>query len=167
MPEPVTHAARSEALGLTLEMTLVEGAIRRLHLSRRPAEGPSHPYLDRVLRHLATGREDLRDLPIAPQVGAFDHEVHALLREVPPGKTTTYGALAERLGKPGAARAVGQVCARNPVLLLVPCHRVLQGGGGLGHFSAEGGPAVKRQLLQIEGALPRELAGPVQARLPL
>ena len=73
----------------------------------------------------------------------------------------TYGALAARVGRPRAARAVGTACATNPVPIIVPCHRVLPGGGGVGSYG--GGPDVKRLLLAHEGATvggrARELAG--------
>jgi methylated-DNA-[protein]-cysteine S-methyltransferase len=67
------------------------------------------------------------------------------------GQVVTYGALAARTGHPRAARAVGTACARNPVPIVVPCHRVLPGSGGVGSYG--GGPARKRQLLEMEGAL--------------
>jgi methylated-DNA-[protein]-cysteine S-methyltransferase len=73
------------------------------------------------------------------------------LREVPRGETITYGALAARAGKPRAARAVGTACARNPVPIVVPCHRVLPGSGGIGNYG--GGPERKRALLALEGVL--------------
>jgi methylated-DNA-[protein]-cysteine S-methyltransferase len=70
---------------------------------------------------------------------------------VPRGETITYGALAARAGSPRAYRAVGTACARNPVPIVVPCHRVLPGTGGLGSYG--GGPERKRALLELEGAL--------------
>jgi methylated-DNA-[protein]-cysteine S-methyltransferase len=73
------------------------------------------------------------------------------LREVPRGETITYGALAARAGNPRAARAVGTACARNPVPIVVPCHRVLPGTGGIGNYG--GGPDRKRALLTLEGVL--------------
>jgi methylated-DNA-[protein]-cysteine S-methyltransferase len=73
------------------------------------------------------------------------------LREVPRGETITYGALAARAGNPRAARAVGTACARNPVPIVVPCHRVLPGSGGIGNYG--GGPERKRALLALEGVL--------------
>jgi methylated-DNA-[protein]-cysteine S-methyltransferase len=73
------------------------------------------------------------------------------LRGVPRGETITYGALAERAGNPRAARAVGSACARNPVPIVVPCHRVLPGTGGIGNYG--GGPERKRALLTLEGVL--------------
>jgi methylated-DNA-[protein]-cysteine S-methyltransferase len=88
---------------------------------------------------------DLEGLP------PFHRTVSEALRRVAYGRTVTYGGLARRVGRPGAARAVGQAMARNPVPLLVPCHRVLAAGGRLGGFG--GGPDLKRRLLDLEGAL--------------
>jgi len=73
--------------------------------------------------------------------------------EVGPGAVVTYGALAARIGHPKAARAVGSACATNPVPIIVPCHRVLPGSGGVGSYG--GGPARKRLLLAHEGATVR------------
>ena len=68
------------------------------------------------------------------------------------GETATYGELAKRLGRgPEAARDVGQAMARNPVALIIPCHRVLAAGGKLGGFSAPGGAETKRRMLALEG----------------
>jgi methylated-DNA-[protein]-cysteine S-methyltransferase len=73
------------------------------------------------------------------------------LRTVGPGHVVTYGELATRVGHPRAARAVGTACATNPIPLVVPCHRVLPGSGGVGNYG--GGPERKRRLLVHEGAL--------------
>lgn len=70
-------------------------------------------------------------------------------REIPRGRVITYGGLAAALGAPGAARAVGNAMAANPFALIIPCHRVIRSGGGLGGFG--GGPAMKRRLLEREG----------------
>jgi methylated-DNA-[protein]-cysteine S-methyltransferase len=77
--------------------------------------------------------------------------LETLHREVPRGTTVTYGALASRAGNAKAFRAAGTACARNPVPIVVPCHRVLPGSGGLGAYG--GGPERKRALLELEGAL--------------
>ena len=77
--------------------------------------------------------------------------LEALHRDVPRGETITYAALAGRAGRPRAVRAVGTACARNPVPLVVPCHRVVPSTGGLGSYG--GGPDRKRALLALEGAL--------------
>jgi methylated-DNA-[protein]-cysteine S-methyltransferase len=82
----------------------------------------------------------------------FDRRAYALLRQVAPGETTTYGDLARLLDAPGAAQAIGRAMARNPFVLLVPCHRVLASGDEMGGFSGPGGVAQKRRLLEIEGA---------------
>ena len=78
--------------------------------------------------------------------------LETLHREVARGATISYGALASRSGHPRAARAVGTACARNPVPLVVPCHRVLPSTGGVGQYA--GGVARKLALLELEGVLP-------------
>jgi methylated-DNA-[protein]-cysteine S-methyltransferase len=82
----------------------------------------------------------------------FDSSIYAALRAVGWGETVTYGELARRIGEPAsAARAVGAEMGRNPLPLVVPCHRVLASGGKLGGFSAPGGGRTKRVLLTREG----------------
>ncbi len=83
---------------------------------------------------------------------AFAARVYALVRGISWGETTTYGAVARALGAgPEGARAVGQAMARNPLPLLVPCHRVLAAGGRPGGFSAPGGTEAKVRMLALEG----------------
>jgi len=86
-------------------------------------------------------------------VPPFERAVLQALRRIPPGQVRTYGEIARTLGKPSAARAVGTACARNPLPLLIPCHRVVRSDGKLGGYSLRGGVALKRQLLEAEGAL--------------
>jgi methylated-DNA-[protein]-cysteine S-methyltransferase len=88
------------------------------------------------------------------RVGPFERDVLAVLRRIPAGAVKTYGEVAKAVGQPGAARAVGAACARNPLPLLIPCHRVVRSDGGLGGYSLRGGVALKRRLLEAEGALP-------------
>jgi len=80
-------------------------------------------------------------------VGDFDRRVLAVLRSIPYGETRTYGWVARRIGCPGAARAVGGACGRNPCPVIIPCHRVVAAGGGLGGYS--GGFPWKRYLLAL------------------
>jgi methylated-DNA-[protein]-cysteine S-methyltransferase len=87
------------------------------------------------------------------EVGPFHRKVYGVLRRIPRGKTLTYAEVARRAGSPGAHRSVGSAMARNPVPILVPCHRVLRTGGGLGGFSAPGGLKLKERMLRLEGAL--------------
>jgi methylated-DNA-[protein]-cysteine S-methyltransferase len=90
-------------------------------------------------------------------VPEFSRRVYEVTAAIPMGRTMTYGEIAARLGDAGASRAVGQALGRNPFPIVVPCHRVLAAGGRSGGFSAPGGVATKRRLLEIEGAqLPLE-----------
>lgn len=89
---------------------------------------------------------DLADVPV------FHRSVYAVAREIPPGRTLSYGEIAKRLGDPTQARAVGQALGENPFPLVVPCHRVLAANGKTGGFSAPGGVSTKLRLLEIEGA---------------
>lgn len=90
---------------------------------------------------------DMRAIP------DFDRRVYEVARTVSPGETITYGEIARALGEePMRARDVGQALARNPFAPIVPCHRVVAAGGQLGGYSAPGGAATKRWLLQREGA---------------
>jgi methylated-DNA-[protein]-cysteine S-methyltransferase len=109
--------------------------------------------VDGVSALLRGERLDLSDVPLdLDGVPPFYRRVYETARGIPPGSTLTYGELAERLGKPGAARAVGQALGKNPFALVVPCHRVLAAGGRVGGFSAAGGITTKLRLLAIEGA---------------
>jgi methylated-DNA-[protein]-cysteine S-methyltransferase len=82
----------------------------------------------------------------------FQRRVLSACRQIAYGTTLTYAQLAQRAKAPTAARAVGQVMARNPVPLIIPCHRVVARAGGLGGFSAPRGLTMKRRLLRLEGA---------------
>lgn len=82
---------------------------------------------------------------------AFEQSVYAAARRIPWGGTITYGELALQIGAPQAARAVGRALARNPVPIIVPCHRILAKGQRVGGFSAYGGVFTKQHLLALEG----------------
>jgi methylated-DNA-[protein]-cysteine S-methyltransferase len=98
---------------------------------------------------------DLAAVPVAFAAhAAFDQEVYRQARTIPFGRVVTYGAIAQSIGDPGASREVGAALGRNPVPLLVPCHRVVAAGGRLGGFSAAGGTVTKRRLIDIERARP-------------
>src|SRR5574341_817700 len=85
------------------------------------------------------------------RVGPFQRRVLEQLRRIPRGQVRTYRDIAREIGHPGATRAVGTACARNPVPLVIPCHRVVRSDGGLGGYSLRGGVALKRRLLESEG----------------
>lgn len=100
------------------------------------------------LRAYFAGERTEFDLPVAPNGTPFQQQVWAALCEIPYGTTTTYGELADRIGKPSAARAVGLANGRNPISIIVPCHRVVGSGGDLTGYG--GGLERKRYLLDHE-----------------
>jgi len=83
-------------------------------------------------------------------VPPFHRKVMEAAMEIPCGRTATYGELAARAGRPGAARAAGSAMARNPFVLLVPCHRVVPSAGGIGSYGSADGPRTKARLLAWE-----------------
>ncbi len=179
---PVHLAARETAAGaslVALELltpTDVFGASLGRRLGGPPVPSSAAPTVVRVLLERAgdelaeyfDGRRRAFDLPIdLGGLSTWDRLVLGAVREVPYGEVTSYGRLARRIGRPGAARAVGGAVGRNPVGILVPCHRVIAGDGTLGGYGGdwfgtrEELLAVKRVLLEREGvALPaRAFAG--------
>jgi methylated-DNA-[protein]-cysteine S-methyltransferase len=109
--------------------------------------------IDRLVAALQGTADTLADVSLAMDgVPAFHQRVYELARQIPPGQTRSYGELAQALGEPGSARAVGQALGRNPFAPLVPCHRVLAAGGRAGGFSSHGGLQTKLRLLLLEGA---------------
>ena len=102
---------------------------------------------------LAGEHRDLRGVVLDEEgVDDFRRGVYAATRAVGPGETATYGDIARAIGEPGAARAVGAALGANPFPIVVPCHRVLASTGALHGFSAPGGIATKRRMLEIERA---------------
>lgn len=106
-------------------------------------------FASQLAEFLAGGRREF-DLPIAPAGDPFQHAVWDLLREIPYGETTTYGALAVVLGDRNLARRVGGAVGRNPLSIIVPCHRVVGASGALTGYA--GGLERKLLLLELEGA---------------
>jgi len=118
----------------------------------RTAPAPAgHPLISLAssqLRQYFAGSRQHFDLPLAPQGTPFQLAVWQLMQQIPFGRTRTYGELAARLGDPNKARAVGGAANRNPLPLLIPCHRVLGAGGKLTGFA--GGLEMKQFLLTLE-----------------
>jgi len=124
-----------------------------------PFPEPIRQAIDALTAHLGGELRDLTGLPVdLDGTTAFDLRVYDLARRIPAGSTRTYGELAAELGGPGLSQAVGQSLGRNPVPLIVPCHRIVRAGGEPGGFSAAGGTALKLRLLAIEGAGGPQLA---------
>lgn len=108
--------------------------------------------VDAVGRYMAGERTDFSAITLdLTGVGPFHSVIYEALRRIGWGETTTYGALARQTGDPGASRAVGQAMGRNPIPVIIPCHRVLASGGKPGGFSAFGGAVTKQRLLALEG----------------
>lgn len=91
------------------------------------------------------------ELPLAPEGSDFERKVWQAMLEIPYGQTRSYGEIAQALG--GTAREVGSACARNPIPILIPCHRVMGAGGTLVGYSGGKGIETKQALLVLEGAL--------------
>lgn len=109
-------------------------------------DAPPEP-LRRQVREYATGERRAFDCAVS-YPDSFTGRVMRAMAAIPYGETRTYGELATQLGS--APRAVGGGCGRNPVPVVVPCHRVVRADGGLGGYSADGGVALKRRLLDHE-----------------
>lgn len=137
-----------------------DDALRR-HMRQRFGPAPLSPpsaQAQRAIEGITTlldggGTPDLQDVALDMHgIQPFHRRVYELAREIPPGRTLTYGEIAAQLEDPGAARAVGQALGRNPFAIVVPCHRVLAAGTRHGGFSAPGGVDTKLRILAIEGA---------------
>jgi methylated-DNA-[protein]-cysteine S-methyltransferase len=130
------------------------GTLTAIDWSGKRSAGEPTPLLLEAKRQLAAyfaGRLRQFDLPLAPQGSPFELRVWQLMSDIPFGETRSYGDLAQDLA--AAPRAVGQACGRNPLPIVIPCHRVLAAGGGLGGYSGGRGVDTKRRLLILEGAL--------------
>ena len=167
---PTTYTRFPSPLGelvLTASDTALKGVFFPVRRNRSAPEeqsgwveddgrGLASALLARVRRQLTEYFEGTRttfDLPLDAAGSAFERRVWDLLRTVPYGATTSYGELARRLGDPRATRAVGAANGKNPIPIIVPCHRVVGARGELTGFG--GGLDRKRWLLEHEGALLR------------
>ncbi len=112
-----------------------------------PADDSMSELCERLVA-VADQGEDARDLPLEVLATDFQWRVWRAMREIPPGETRSYSQLAEMAGHPKATRAVGTACARNPVSLLIPCHRVVRADGSIGNYAW--GIERKARLLQAE-----------------
>ncbi len=99
------------------------------------------------------GQRERFDLPLDLRATAFQLRAYDALCAIPYGETRSYAEQARTIGQPGASRAVGNANAANPIALVVPCHRVIESGGGLGGYG--GGVAMKEKLLALERRRPR------------
>ena len=130
------------------------GAITEVTLPGEKApvgEMSETPLLERTavqIYEYLQGRRHGFTVPLAPQGSDFALKVWKEMSSIPYGEVRTYGDLAKAIGRPGAARAVGQACNRNPISIIIPCHRVVGAGGKLTGYAA--GLALKERLLRLE-----------------
>ena len=133
-----------------------DGFIVRLHLPDRSeavSEGPETPVIREAFEQLEAyfaGRRKTFDLPLRREGTPFMQKVWRALCDVPYGKTASYGDIAKAVGNPKACRAVGMANNRNPIAIIVPCHRIVGGNGKLVGYG--GGLDMKRRLLDLERA---------------
>lgn len=142
VPSPVGQLTIEEEDGAVVAIRWGDGV---------PSNGS--PLLAEAARQLDAyfaGRLTEFDLPLAPAGSRFEQRVWAAMQTIPYGQTRCYGDLAHTVGS--APRAVGGACGKNPIPIVIPCHRVLA-KTGLGGYSGEGGLATKERLLLLEGAL--------------
>lgn len=134
-----------------LTVTETDGAITSLWwkavagLRRTPVLEQAAEQLDAYFR----GRLQHFDLPLAPDGSPFQQRVWQAMCRIPYGETWTYGQMTEFAG--GSAQSVGTACGRNPIPVIIPCHRVTAAGGKLGGYSGRGGVSTKQKLLELEG----------------
>jgi methylated-DNA-[protein]-cysteine S-methyltransferase len=172
---PLRLAATRRGLVAVEQLTSAEEFAARLErrFGMQPIDVREAPPGSPAVRHLGAGRRafeafvagDLRalhDLPIdMDDRPAWDRLVLAAVRGIAPGATASYGDVARMIGRPGAARAVGAAVGRNPLGLVIPCHRVIAGDGSLGGYGGgwwggrQTGLQLKRELLAREGVHPR------------
>ncbi|MHB8632335.1 MAG: methylated-DNA--[protein]-cysteine S-methyltransferase [Thermoplasmatota archaeon] len=128
------------------------GELVQRHPGLHFREALDDPLLRRAAKQLqeyATGSRTTFDLPLKAEGTEFQKRVWAALQTIPYGQTWTYGQLAQGVGRPSAFRAVGQANHENPLAPFIPCHRVVEAGGGIGGYG--GGASLKRRLLRREG----------------
>lgn len=121
------------------------------HPSAAADEGPFQRLIELTRDYFGARRPDLAEIQCdLPGEGSFAGVVYRACRQIPYGQTLSYSALAIKINRPDAARAVATAMSKNPIPLVVPCHRVVYADGRPGGFSAEGGEQLKRRMLELE-----------------
>jgi len=119
-----------------------------------PSEPPARvaAAIELIKRYAEGETVDFTSVPVdLDGADLFRHAIYRAARALAFGETTTYGGLADAAGHPGKARETGEALGRNPIPIIVPCHRILAAGGKIGGFSAPGGSSTKEKLLALEG----------------
>lgn len=146
-------AFRIDSTVTPLAVSVQNNAVTRIDFGRRATRPPETAFERQVAAELAeyfAGTRRKFTFPLEPAGTAFEKRVWKALEKIPYGETRTYGEIARAIGNPTAARAVGAANGRNPIPIVVPCHRVVAAGGKLGGFG--GGLPLKKKLLSLEAA---------------
>jgi methylated-DNA-[protein]-cysteine S-methyltransferase len=136
---------------VNLAVTVQDGAVTDIQLhgrAPRAPEGPLEQEVAQELREYLAGSRARFGFRVAPTGTEFERRVWSALQDIPYGETRTYGEIARAVGLPHGARAVGSANHKNPIPIVIPCHRVVRTGGGLGGYG--GGLQLKRKLLDLE-----------------
>lgn len=134
-----------------IKIGVSDGAVCEIGITDCILASEHSTLADRAFKEISeylNGKRKTFNFPIAPKGTSFQRKVWSALREIPYGETKTYGEIAAHIGNQQAARAVGNACNKNPLLLAVPCHRILGANGALTGFAA--GIEVKERLLLLE-----------------
>lgn len=151
MTDSFSHLVMPSPIG-TLTLFAADGALVAIEAGAAPTAGEGSPVLIEARKQLNDyfdGNRKTFDLPMDPAGTPRQKEIWAAMSNIPYGETRTYGELARSIRS--AARAVGGACARNPIPIVIPCHRVLGADGGVGNYSFADGPDTKERLLILEG----------------
>jgi len=159
--DPVAETLYSAAVDTPVgPMTLVVSSrgLRSLHFGALPAtvtavasDRNTAPWR-RQLQEYFAGKRLHFTLPVDPLGTAFQKQVWSVMMDIPCGETRSYGEIARAVGRPGAARAVGMANKRNPIPVVIPCHRIIGADGSLTGYSGHNGLTTKQALLDLERA---------------
>jgi O-6-methylguanine DNA methyltransferase len=156
-PVPLLHGTSFQCRYGLLSLAVQGGKIKSLDCAaggkvpKSPGDSPDadalSPFVDRILSYLEG--KSLGDLPLAPEGTPFQKKVWEALRRIPRGRVASYAEVARTIGLPSGARAVAQACGANPIIFLIPCHRVVASDGTLGGYGP--GLKLKASVLGDEG----------------
>ncbi|MBI2404212.1 MAG: methylated-DNA--[protein]-cysteine S-methyltransferase [Gemmatimonadetes bacterium] len=156
---------------VNLAVTVQDGAVTQIRLHGRVTRPPETPFERQVTEELSeylAGQRSRFTLHVSPTGTDFERRCWDALQQIPYGETRTYAEIARVVGNPNGYRAVGSANHKNPIPIIIPCHRVVASGGGLGGYG--GGLDLKRRLLALEQArhpppaLEKDLGGARSAR---
>ncbi|MCB5223907.1 MAG: methylated-DNA--[protein]-cysteine S-methyltransferase [Candidatus Cloacimonadaceae bacterium] len=136
--------------GMELGIVVEDGKVREVEFGKYPDNGGGEEVEEvrRQLREYLSGKRKEFDLKLEPQGTQFQKDVWNAMLEIPYGETRSYKEIAQRIGRPLACRAVGQASNRNPIAIIIPCHRVVGSNGSLTGYG--GGMPIKIRLLDLE-----------------